>query len=156
MISIVLDADIIIARYQRCVSNFVALFNLRAVHRNFAWPVHRYAQHTTSGVARVNDKVCLLASFDLFQAIPVSVQSGWIGVHFADFDTIRATLYVNPVELHMDVVNAVLPWHESHRVSVGVDALDEAVILDTTGRYNLRNKKEISLVRVSVVTLQNI
>ena len=146
MISIVLDADIIIARYQGCVSNFVALFNLCAIHRYFARTVHRYAQHTTSGVARVNDKVCLLASFDLLQAIPVCVQCGRIGVHFAHFDTIRATLYVNPVELHVDVVNAVLPWHESHRVSVGVDTLDEAVIFDTTGRHDLRKKKQISLV----------
>lgn len=64
VISIVLDTNVVIARYQRCVSNFVTLFHFCTVHRDFAGAIYRYAQHTASGVARINDKVCFLAGFN--------------------------------------------------------------------------------------------
>lgn len=44
---------------------------------------------------------------------------------------------MNTVEFDVDVVNAVLSGHESYRVVVGFDLLNEAIVLCTGRRNNL-------------------
>jgi len=138
VIAVVLDADIIIARYQRRVPDLIALFDLGTVHGNLAGSVHSDSQRSAARVTGVDDEVGLLTSFDLLQTVAIGVQRRWISIHFTDFDAIRTARYMHPVELDVDLMDAVLRRHESHRIRVSIDALDEAVILNATRRHDLK------------------
>lgn len=138
MIAVIFDADVIIARYQRRVPDFVALLDLGTVHSDLAGSIHGDAQRTATRVAGVDDEVGLLSSLDLFQAVSVGMQSRRISVYLTDLNTVRAACDVHSVEFEVDLVDSVLRRHEPHRVRVRVDALDETVVLDTARRHDLK------------------
>lgn len=138
MVAVIFDADVVIARYQRRVPDLVTLLDLGTVHGDLAWSIHGDTQRAAARVAGVDDEVGLLSSLDLLQAVSVRVQCRRISVYLTDLDAVRAARYVHPVEFEVDLMDSVLRRHEPHRVRVRVDALDEAVVLDTARRHDLK------------------
>lgn len=61
MVSVVLETDVIFARHQRRVSDFVAFFHFGTVHGNLAGTVYGDGQRPGARVARVHDEICLLS-----------------------------------------------------------------------------------------------
>jgi len=137
VVAVVLDADVVITRYQGRVPDLVALLDLGAIHGDLARSVHGDAQCAATRVAGVDDEVGLLTRFYLLQTVTVRVQCRWISVYFTDLDAVRTTRYVHPVELDVNLMDAILPRHEPHRIRIRVDALDEAIVLDAARRHNL-------------------
>lgn len=140
MVPVVLDADVVVAWYQRRVSDLVSFFDLRAVHCDSAGTVDGYCESTGSCVTRVDYEVRLLSGLDFGKTVSVGVEGRWVGVDLADLNAERTSRYVDSVELDVDVVDSVLARHETDRVSLRVDRLDEAVIFDSTRRHDLKGK----------------
>jgi len=61
MVSVVLQADVIMSGHQRRVPDFVALVHFGAVHRHFAGTVDRYGQCPGSRVTGVHDEIGLVS-----------------------------------------------------------------------------------------------
>lgn len=72
-----------------------------------------------------------ITCFDFLETIAVGVDGCGVGVLLAHLYPERRAGNVDAVELAVDVVDSVLVRHEAHRVGVGVDQLDEAVVLST-------------------------
>jgi len=138
VVAVIFDADVVIARYQRRVPDLVALLDLGTVHGDLAGSIHGDTQRTTARIAGVDDEIGLLSSLDLLQTVSVGVQCRRISVYLTDLDTVRAARYVHSVEFEVDLMDPVLCRHESHRVRVRVDALDETIVLDTARRHELK------------------
>jgi hypothetical protein len=60
VVSVVFDADVVVAGHERRVAHFVALLHLGAVHAHLGRAVDRHGQGAHTGVARIDDEVRLL------------------------------------------------------------------------------------------------
>jgi len=101
--------------------------------------------------SRVNSVSCLVSPLvilkylllstclDVSQTTTSGVHGSRIGVSFADLQAVRWSWNVNPVELDVYVVNAIIAGHETDGVHVLIDGLDEAVVFRTGRRNHLQN-----------------
>lgn len=137
MIVIIFDRSIVFAWRERCVAYFVAFLNFRAIHGDFAGAVDGDGERADPGVAGIDDEVGLVAGLDVLQAISVGVDSGRVGGVLADPDVVRRARYVDAVEFHMDLVDTVFARHETNRILLDVDQLDEAIVFVAGWGYDL-------------------
>lgn len=129
VVIVILDANVVIPGGQGRVAHLIPLLDLGAVHGDLAGPVYRDGQGARSGVDRVDYEIGLGARFDVLEAVAVRVDGGRVRGVLAHLDVERRAGYVHAVELDVDLVDAVLARHETHRVLLQVDHLDEAVVL---------------------------